>query len=235
MDAIGSESSGGSREPASGFRRAYLRGPEAEAYRDKFDAGPLRRIADHRERALVSRLLERVAPASGRGLLLDVPCGAGRFLGVAAARRWRVVTGDSSTAMLHLCGAVGSGVDGWVGNAALSAFALPFRDRQFDAVLCIRFLHHFATTEERVAVLRALGRVARGAVVVSFFSSRSLQSLRREIRRRWRGRSSRRYSLSPRAFRREAERAGFRVERILSSFPGGSEWSVALLRRGRAD
>lgn len=38
---------------------------------------------------------------------------------------------------------------------------LPFRDESFDAVLSVAVIHHFATTERRVAAIQELTRVLR--------------------------------------------------------------------------
>ena len=211
------------------FRDAYVDEAQAIRYRDKFAASRFRRFADRRERRQVRRLLDRAAV--GGGLVLDVPSGAGRFLGEATGRGRRVVAGDSSATMLRLGCVAGARLAGWVGAVALSAMRLPFRDGAFDGVVCIRFLHHFETPEERAEVLASLRRVSRDWVVVSFFASGSIQAFRRDIRRRWFGRPSRRYAIPRRVFVREAERAGLRVESLRSSFRGCSEWSVALLRR----
>lgn len=50
--------------------------------------------------------------------------------------------------------------------------ALPFRDECFDAGLSIAVIHHFATTERRVAALKELARVLRigGRLMVSVWA-----------------------------------------------------------------
>jgi len=50
--------------------------------------------------------------------------------------------------------------------------ALPFRDECFDAGLSIAVIHHFATTERRVAALKELARVLRigGKLMVSVWA-----------------------------------------------------------------
>jgi SAM-dependent methyltransferase len=207
------------------FRDSYLDDLQASSYRDKFRRGPLRRLSDRRERNLVRRLLDR--SVGYEATVLDVPSGAGRFSGEILRRSRRTVAGDSSGAMLRLARRAARHEDGWLGGVQLSAKVLPFRDGSFDCVVCIRFLHHFPTPEERREILASLRRVTRDAVLVSFFASGSVQALRRRMRRR----SSGRHAVSRRSFRREARDVGLRVEAIRHSFFGWSEWAVALLRR----
>jgi len=50
--------------------------------------------------------------------------------------------------------------------------ALPFRDDCFDAVMSVAVVHHFATTDRRVAALRELARVLRigGKLVITVWA-----------------------------------------------------------------
>ena len=69
-----------------------------------------------------------------------------------------------------------------------AAQRLPFPDRSFAGVLCMRLLHHIPRPDERVRILRELARVSRGPLVLSFFHAVSLQHLRRLLRCRLLGR-----------------------------------------------
>lgn len=50
--------------------------------------------------------------------------------------------------------------------------SLPFRDESFDAVLSVAVVHHFATTDRRVAALRELARVLRigGKLIITVWA-----------------------------------------------------------------
>lgn len=49
---------------------------------------------------------------------------------------------------------------------------LPFRDETFDAVLSVAVIHHFATTDRRVAAIKELTRVMRigGKVLITVWA-----------------------------------------------------------------
>lgn len=151
----------------------YLREPGyAQRYSERrFRSGTGART-DARERAAITRLLAATTWPDGRWL--DVPCGAGRL---SALLPGPVVQVDRDPAMVAACGA---------GHERLcaSVHRLPFADGTFAGALCHRLLQHIPTGVERRDILRELGRVTRGPIVVSFFDACSLQHLRRVVRRR---------------------------------------------------
>ena len=107
-------------------------------------------------------------------------------------------------------------IDGREQRACACATALPFRDDTFAGTLCCRLLQHLPAAAERVAVLRELCRVSRGPVLVTFFDRRSLQSLRRAVRRALGKARSGRSSITRAEFQREARAAGLRVVRFVA-------------------
>ena len=72
----------------------------------------------------------------------------------------RVVGADVSLEMMRMR----SASDG-APMIQASAFGLPFRDGAFDATVSMRFLFHLDDANERVRVLRELGRVTSGLVI----------------------------------------------------------------------
>src|SRR6266705_937294 len=58
---------------------------------------------------------------------------------------------------------------------------LSYVDGQFDTIVCFRLFHHFPTPEIRQRVVSELCRVAAQSVVLSYFSPKSVQSLRRKL------------------------------------------------------
>jgi SAM-dependent methyltransferase len=91
-------------------------------------------------------------------LMLDVGCGAGRFLDVASRWGARVVGVDLSFAVEAAQRNVGSRPD--VSVIQADVFRLPFRDETFDAIFSIGVLHHSRDT--RLAFLQLPRLLKRG-------------------------------------------------------------------------
>lgn len=175
----------------------YRREPGyAERYRDRRFREGTGSATDRRERAVLRRLLARAQWSEGPWL--DAPCGAGRLSDELPGP---VVQVDRDPAMVRACG------EGRA-RACASVHALPFADRTFAGALCHRLLQHIATPVERLTILRELSRVTRGPIVLSFFDARSLQHLRRCLRRRLGKPRSGRSAVARGAFLRELRAAG---------------------------
>ncbi len=168
----------------------------AQRYRDqRFRAGSGART-DRRERRALRALLARCAAPAGPWL--DAPAGAGRM---SAELPGPVVLVDRAREMLRAAGAASR-------RACSSVHALPFPDGAFAGALCHRLLQHIPTPVERIDILRELGRVCRGPIVVSFFDACSLQHLRRRLRRAFGKRRSGRSAVRLGAFLAECRTAG---------------------------
>ena len=213
-------------DDAREFADFYLGEDRARHYHDKYGADRGHRVSNRVECRSVDELL---ALAEAEGDWLDVPSGAGRFRSTIEGRGIRYFAADASPAMLALARQARSGdPDDSAPAVRVDARRLPFDDRAFDGVACLRFVHHFEDPRDRVAVLQELARVARRHVIVSFFDAMSFQAARRRVRA-MRGRRSGRHAQSRRAFCEEAGDAGLRVVRIRHRARLVSEWAVALL------
>lgn len=184
-----------------------------------------------RETAIVEELLKTYGEP---GPLLDVACGALRFLPVWSRGDYSpIVAGDRAHAMLRqsrTTGPLGGRdskrhprvADGTAdvdeGRPAslvqLDAYRLPFADRSFPNLVCLRLLHHFPTPGEVQGILSELGRVSRGIVLTSYFDSRSFQHLRRRVKNRISRKTSHRYSFSRTAFLESVCKSGLQVVAI---------------------
>lgn len=126
---------------------------------------------DRRERDALRRLLAQAEYRDGPWL--DAPSGAGRMTSELPGPGVLV---DRDPEMVRAAAAE-------LPRACASVHALPFRDDAFAGALCHRLLQHIPTGVERIDILRELARVTNGPIVVSFFDARSLQHLRRRVRR----------------------------------------------------
>jgi ubiquinone/menaquinone biosynthesis C-methylase UbiE len=202
----------------------------AAAYHRHHEKNLRTRISTARERALVRRAL---ATLESTDALLDVACGTGRFWPVVDRSAKSIVALDNSASMLNEAFAHASP------NAArravcASAFRLPFRDRSFDAVLCMRFLHHLAHRDDRIAALTDMRRVVRHGAVVSLWVDGSREG-RRRLREQNTAKLQRGFGRRVCIERTEIERnfvaAGFGHSIAFDFAPGWSMWRVYALYR----
>jgi ubiquinone/menaquinone biosynthesis C-methylase UbiE len=137
----------------------------AAAYHRHHEKNLRTRISTLRERSLARRAL---ATLRSTDALLDVACGTGRFWPVVDRSAKSIVALDNSASMLEQ--AFAHATSNPARRAVCgSAFRLPFRDRTFDAILCMRFLHHLAHRDDRIAALADMRRVVRHGAVVSLW------------------------------------------------------------------
>jgi len=186
----------------------YATDSDAGRYAVKTRKGPVRRLSAAREAALVRRALRGLAP---NATVLDMPCGAGRLLPVVGEAGRRATGADFSAPMLAVAAAAGAPL------SRASAFVLPFATDAFEAVVCVRLLHHYRE-DARALILREIARVARERVVVTVFDRASHKHRRRERRAARRSRPSLRFGVDLDAFRGEMAAAGLepvRTRRLL--------------------
>ncbi len=143
-------------------------------YRDVFWPG--RDYEDLCDRLALRSLLR---PAGER--LLDVGAGFGRLVDEYGGYR-AVVLLDASEAHLAAARERFAGVRR-VAVVAGDAAHLPFPDASFDAVVCVRMVHHLA---DPPPVIAELGRVLRpgGELVLEFANKRNLKAVLRFLARR---------------------------------------------------
>lgn len=185
-------------------------------YATRFDR-PSRRRINAREQKAVRKAF---APLKDCRSVLDVPCGAGRFLGVLAQENREVIEMDVAAEMVDLAreraGAVAK-ARFMQGDAA----RIPLPDQSVDCVFCNRLLHHIVSAAERAVFLREFHRVTRRYLVISFFDYRSFGTLRIFLKK-LKGRKVN-YGAKPtlQEFRVEFAACGFRE---VSFIPTGLPW-----------
>jgi len=115
---------------------------------------------DSRKLQFFDWILALLAPAPGASLL-DVACGSGTFLRVAAERGLDPTGIDISPAAIAIAAERVPGVDLRVGEAE----QLPFPDSSFDVVTCLGSLEHFESPERGAAEIARVLRPSGRAVV----------------------------------------------------------------------
>lgn len=190
---------------------------KAEHYAKRFEQGSRKRI-DQREQRAVGKVFSRL---DGCRSVLDVPSGAGRFIGTLARDGRRVIEIDVAFEILEFARdkAAKARADTFVLQG--DASHLPLADSSVDCVFSNRLLHHILVPAERQAILREFHRVSRRWTVVSFFNYKGLARVR-GLLKKLKGRKPP-YEKQPtlEQFTAEAAQAGFGVQAIV---PTGLPW-----------
>ena len=155
----------------------YNSGRGALAYKTDYQRKLHRKLSDRRERALLHRYFTAIGHV---GSILDLPCGHGRLSDLLLQHCDRLLEADWSFTMVDLNRTDhGEAQRRYV---RCSALQIPLPDRSVDVVVSFRLSHHLETQELRELHLRELFRVARRAVVVTWFSATSLKNRLRQVR-----------------------------------------------------
>lgn len=148
------------------------------------------------------------------GIVLDIPCGTGRFTNFLLDEGYKVIGSDISPEMIGEARRKVTGTpDNLLGFHAGDAERLPYVDGAVDCTLTVRFLH-LVPRELRPRIFAELRRISRGHVVLCVNVDKYAL---KHVVKRIRGKGSPLW-MSQRELRRELEAAGLRVERIHSKF-----------------
>lgn len=145
--------------------------------------GFLSRTIRRAEQKAVARALDRSLRGRSAESLLDIPCGTGKLAPVLGGRAKRIVAADVSEAMMELARASYTGVAGFEGFRVADAEELPFKDGEFEVVVCLRLLHRVPQGLRRKMV-RELARVSSRFVILSLGIVDPAQQLRLDLRKR---------------------------------------------------
>lgn len=151
----------------------------AREYFLKHQDGLARRLSHKRDEQLARRAL---ALAGEPGLVLDLPCGAGRFWPLLAEKPNRVIIGaDNSEAMIETaCAAQPPEVVARVRPLQTSAFAIDLPDNAVDSIFCMRLFHHIGESAHRKTILSEFQRVSRDSVILSLWVDGNFKAWRRK-------------------------------------------------------
>lgn len=209
----------------------------AQDYFLKHQDGLARRLSHQRDEQLARRAL---ALAGEPGLVLDLPCGAGRFWPLLAEKPNRVIIGaDNSEAMIETaCASQPPEVVARVRPLQTSAFAIDLPDNSVDSIFCMRLFHHIGEAAHRKTILSEFQRVSRDSVILSLWVDGNFKAWRRKkLEQRRSAKANKdsyqnRFVLPATTVEDEFEAAGFRIQERLDFLPFYAMWRVYVLRKG---
>lgn len=214
------------------FSRKYDQ-EHAQQYLYKHHDGIARQLSNWRDLQVARRALKL---ADEPNLVLDLPCGAGRFWPMLCEQPNRVIlAADNSADMLTTAlAAQPSEVVARVSSFRTSAFAIDLSANAVDCIFCIRLLHHIESSEHRLTILREFHRVTRDTVIVSLWVDGNYKAWKRrrlEARRTAKGQNQNRFVVSRSVIENEFRQAGFDIISHLDFLPGYAMWRTYVLRK----
>ncbi|WP_024695131.1 class I SAM-dependent methyltransferase [Pseudomonas syringae] len=217
------------------FYEPYDQDP-AEQYFLKHHAALAGRLSHLRDEHMVRKALKR---AGDPGLVLDLPCGAGRFWPVLAEKKSRIIIGaDHSADILSTaCSLQDPDIVKRVKPLQTSAFNISLPNNSVDTIFSMRLLYRIAEAENRMTMLREFHRVTRETVILSLWVDGNYKSWRRrrqEAARRATGEqaeNSNRFVLHRATAEAEFFSAGFVIEERIDFIPFYAMWRVYVLRK----
>lgn len=204
---------------------------EVEEYERKRYRGIDQRIVHRREGRLLRKILDKIG--DGPLIVLDIPCGYGRFSALLLDKDFSLVSSDLSFHMVKRASEKGEHhhsrfLSGVVADAKQG---LPFKKAAFSILLSMRFFHHVHEKEEREFILKEFSRATSGWVIISYYQRNLLHNLQRKFRRKIKGSRTRIKMIPRKEFHKEVEGAGFRVVKISPLFRGIHAHHIALLKK----
>jgi SAM-dependent methyltransferase len=213
------------------FSRKYAR-QHAYEYLHKHQDGLARRLSHWRDEQMARRALKL---AGEPDLVLDLPCGAGRFWPLLAEHPSRMIfAADNSADMLAIAESAHSlEVLKRVETFQTSAFAIDMGDNAVDSIFCMRLLHHIADPAHRLAMLREFHRVTRDTLIVSLWVDGNYKAWKRKRleRRRPAKENQNRFVVARSVIEAEFAEAGFDILDRNDFLPGYAMWRVYVLRK----
>lgn len=203
---------------------------EVEHYERKRYRGLDQKLVHARENRILRQILNKIGKEDT--LVLDVPCGYGRFSPLMLERGYSLVSSDLSFHMVKRTMGRSKKSERVSGVVADGIFGLPFKRDVFDLILSMRFFHHLHQREERKAVLGEFSRLGKEWVILSYYQINPLHVIQRKLRRRIKKSKTQIKMLFREEFGKEVEEEGFKIVHIFPLFKGIHSQHIALLQKG---
>jgi SAM-dependent methyltransferase len=209
---------------------------EVADYEKRRYRGLDQRLVHGREVSILKKFLKQAGGGSPNGqasspLILDAPCGYGRFAGLILGQGFRLISSDLSFHMVKRAVERTGSPPAAAGIVSNLTRGIPLKGCAVTAVFSMRFFHHLHDREDRRTALREFGRIAAGFVILSYYQTNALHILQRTLRRAVKPNKRRISMIARREFVEDARAAGMEVVRIAPLFRGIHGQHIALLKK----
>jgi SAM-dependent methyltransferase len=184
-----------------------------------------------RERSIIKRILGRIP--DGEGIILDIPCGYGRFSNLLVRRNSLLINSDYSYQMVHHTQDQTRLIHTSEGIVADAKKTLPIKDDVVRILLSMRFFQHVHDKDERQHILKEFGRVSSGWAILSFYQTSFLHSLQRKLKKKLSGSKRQIRMITRQEFERGLQGTGLKVKKIYPLFKGLHAQHVAFLQSSK--
>lgn len=123
------------------------------------------KIVNFLEHKILNKFLSKTTITGGQ--ILNVPCGFGRFTHLFNSFKLKISFFDLHPKMIIRCLEKFNDKKHSFINGSIRT--LPFKSKSFDAVINIRFFHHYFEAEDRLLMLRELQRVSKKYVILTYY------------------------------------------------------------------
>ncbi|WP_375738562.1 class I SAM-dependent methyltransferase [Pseudomonas boanensis] len=194
------------------------------------------RLARWRDEQMALRALK---VAGQPNLILDLPCGDGRFWPLLAEHPNRLIlAGDQNAEWLAASHANHSpDVARRVRTFQATPFAIELGENAVDCIFCMRYLQRVETADQRLELLREFHRVTRDTLIVSLWVDGNFKAWRRMRLERRRAAMSEgsprqgRFVVARETIEAEFRSVGFHILSRQDLLPGYAMWRVYVLRK----
>jgi SAM-dependent methyltransferase len=186
------------------------------------------------------RMALRALKIAGQpNLILDLPCGNGRFWPLLAGHPNRLIlAGDQNAEQLAVFHAHHPAeIALQVRTFQATPGALELGENAVDCIFCMRYLQHLGTADQRLALLREFHRVTRDTLIVSLWVDGNFKAWRRHRLEQSRiaegvdGPRQNRFVVARSTIEAEFRSVGFRILSRQDLLPGYAMWRVYVLRK----
>ena len=199
---------------------------EVEKYERKRYRGLDQKIIDWREKYIIQKILKNISEENFS--ILDIPCGYGRFINILENKGNKIFASDLSFSMVERAREKNYKNFYFISNLKNG---IPLKSNTVECVFCFRFFHHLHNKEDRIKVLKELGRVSKKWIIISCYIENKIHSIQRKIRKKLMKKKTEIKIISLEDLKLEVNYTKLKIIKIFSVLKGIHSQHVILLKK----